>query len=72
LKRIESAWSTFLPRGQSAKFRTEALTRMSPKEQLDYDIAAIAAGVRTVDEIRAERGLAPNDTRTAALAPVNV
>ena len=68
VEHLEAVWSGFLPRGQTARFQTETLTRMSPREQLDYDIAAINAGILTVDEIRAERGLAPNGT----IAPLNV
>jgi len=64
LKRIEAVWTGFLPRGQRAVFDTGSITRMNPREQLDYDIAGVNAGIFTVDEVRAKRGLAPNDALT--------
>ena len=70
LQRIESVWSEMLPRGQYARFDTSVLTRMSPREQLDYDIAAINAGINTVDEIRISRGLEPYGTDTPAAIDV--
>jgi phage portal protein BeeE len=57
LVRLEAAFTTLLPRGLTAAFDTSSLTRMNEREQLDYDIAAVEAGIMTVDEIRDRRGL---------------
>ncbi len=70
LQRIESVWTEMLPRGQYARFDTTDLTRMSPREQLDYDIAAINSGIHTVDEVRIKRGLEPYGTDTPAALDV--
>ena len=59
LSRLEAAFGNYLPRGQTARFDTSSLTRLDETEQLAYDIDAIAAGLLTIDEVRARRGLTP-------------
>ena len=59
LKRLESAFTNYLPRGQTARFDTSSLTKLDEAEQLAYDVDQIAAGIVTVEEVRARRGLVP-------------
>ena len=64
LSRIEAAMSQYLPRGQVAMFDTSDLTRLDTDAQVQVDGDLIAAGIMTVDEIRAQRGLSPITTPT--------
>ena len=59
LKRIEAAFTQYLPRGVTAQFETSSLTQLDQSEQLAFDADAIAAGILTIDEVRARRGLLP-------------
>jgi HK97 family phage portal protein len=70
LNRLEQAFSQYLPRGVTAKFDTTSLTRLDQSEQLAYDAQAIAAGILTVDEVRASRGMEgiPDGSRTQMVA----
>ena len=52
LTRIEQAFSTQLPRGQTAKFQMDALLRGSRKERYDSYAIGITGGWLTVDEVR--------------------
>ena len=61
-KRLEAAFGNYLPRGQYAQFDTSLFTRMDESEQLAFDVDAIAAGILTLDEVRARRGLDPAPT----------
>ena len=69
LTRIEAAMSQYLPRGQVAMFDTTGLTRLDVDAQVQVDADLIAAGIMTVDEIRAQRGLNPIATPTPTEAP---
>jgi hypothetical protein len=64
LNRIEAAFSQYRPNGQIAQFDTASLTRLDQSEQLDFDVKAIAAGIYTANEVRANRGLDPLDVAT--------
>jgi phage portal protein BeeE len=69
LTRIEAAMSQYLPRGQVAMFDTSGLTRLDVDAQVQVDADLIAAGIMTVDEIRAQRGLEPIATPTPTEVP---
>lgn len=59
---IESALSDLLPRGQEARFKTEALLRTDQKTRFDAYAVGINAGFLTVDEVREREGLLPLKT----------
>jgi HK97 family phage portal protein len=59
LTRIESFWSDMMPRTRFAEFDTANLTKLNQTEQLQHDTDALAAGIVTIDEVRASRGLEP-------------
>ena len=62
LTRIEAAFSDFLPRGQVAVFDTSNLLRTDYSARVTTGTAAVAAGLITVDEWRAQEGLPPLPT----------
>ena len=64
LTRIELFWSDMMPRTRYAEFDTTNLTKLAAAEQLEYDADAIAAGILTIAEVRATRGLDPLDADT--------
>ena len=64
LTRIELFWSDMMPRTKFAQFDTTNLTKLAAAEQLEFDTAAIAAGILTVNEVRATRGLEPSNADT--------
>ena len=53
-----------MPRTRYAEFDTTNLTKLAAAEQLEYDADAIAAGILTIAEVRATRGLDPLDADT--------
>lgn len=61
LLEITDALSAILPRGQEAKFSFGDWLTPDAKTQAEVDAALIAAGIKTVNEVRAERGLPPLD-----------
>lgn len=67
LARIEAAFSQFLPRGQVAVFDTSNVLRADYAKRVDTGAAAVAAGLITAEEWRAQEGLPPlpnNDPAT--------
>jgi len=58
---IQDALSACLPRGQEVKFSFADWLRPDAKTQAEVDAALITAGIKTVNEVRAERGLPPID-----------
>lgn len=59
MRRIEDAWSDLLPGDNKARFQPENLLRTDSKTRIEVEAAEIAAGVRTLDEVRKARGLRP-------------
>lgn len=59
--RIENVLSTQLPPTQSVKFNTTDLTQLDRKTLEETQNSSVNAGVITVNEARAERGLPPVD-----------
>ena len=65
--RVEQAWSRrLLPEGYTFVAEAESLLRLDPQTQAQLDLtrtqndaAALAAGIVTLDEVRASRGLGP-------------
>jgi len=57
VNRLEAALSSALPRGQSASFATAEFLQPDIKTRYEAAQIAIAAGFKTVDEVRAEEGL---------------
>jgi len=55
--RLEAALSSALPRGQSASFATAEFLQPDIKTRYEAAQIAIAAGFKTIDEVRAEEGL---------------
>jgi HK97 family phage portal protein len=66
LLEIEAALSDCLPRGQEVKFSFADWLRPDAKTQAEVDASLIGAGILTVDEVRAQRGLPPLTTGAAA------
>ena len=54
ITRIESAFTDLIPRGQYAKFNTDALLRSDTLTRYQAHQIALSAGFLTVDEIRAD------------------
>ena len=69
LGRIEAAFTQYLPRGTVARFDTSDLTRLDTEQQVKVDADMLAAGILTVDEIRAQRGLDTLATPTTTEVP---
>lgn len=71
LKRIEAAWSELLPRGQSARFNTNRLTRLDESTRLDKAIAGFQSGLFTLDEARrfVDLEAAPDELRDRPRLP---
>ena len=67
LTRIELFWSDLLPRTRRAEFDTTNLTKLAADAQLSFDADAITAGILTIDEVRASRGLEPQNVDTRVL-----
>ena len=73
--RIEQAWSRrLLPEGYCFEAEAESLLKLDPQTQAQLelaktqnDAAGIAAGIFTIDEVRATRGLAPIGNSTPQL-----
>jgi HK97 family phage portal protein len=59
LARIEASFSDLLPRGQQAVFDTSALLRMDFAARIATYAQSIAAGVHSIEEVRAMEGLPP-------------
>lgn len=59
LVEIEAAFADLLPRGQVARFKTDALLRTDQSTRFASYSAAISGGWMTVDEVRAKEGLLP-------------
>jgi len=57
LREIEEAFTTLLPRGQTARFTIEALLRSDTKTRYEGHNLALTGGWKTVDEIRAIENL---------------
>ena len=66
LGRLESAFTELLPRGQVARFDTTSLTRLDEGERIDLYERALAAGIYTLDEVRAREGLEPSPMQETA------
>lgn len=60
LRRIEEAFSMFLPRGQSASFDLTDFVKADDGTRFTAWKTAIEAGILTVDEVRESEGLAAN------------
>jgi len=56
---LEGQFSRFLPRGTVARFNRDSLLSEDEATRADTNVKLIAAGVRTVDEVRASEGLPP-------------
>ena len=70
LARIEAAFSDFTPRGQVAVFDTSNILRADYARRVDTGAAAVAAGLLTVNEWRAQEGLPGTpDPTPATLSP---
>jgi hypothetical protein len=69
---VEAALSTndVVPRGQRVEFAVDAYIRDDPKTRMETWAAATAAGVLTVEEIRAAEPLATGPTPPAPAPPV--
>jgi hypothetical protein len=63
LTRIEMAFTDLLPRGQYAKFNTDALLRSDTLTRYQAHKIAIESGFLTVDEVRADFENRPTDRR---------
>lgn len=59
IREIEEAFSDLLPRGTSARFKTEGLMRANTQTRYNYYGTAIDKGILTIDEVREMEGLAP-------------
>ncbi len=57
LRKFETAISGMLPRGTVARIVTADLTKPDDKTQAEIDVALVEAGIKTKQEVRAERGL---------------
>ena len=66
---ITDALSVCIPRGQEAKFNFSDWLQPDAKTQAEVDAALITAGIKTINEVRAERGLPPLDTPTPPTPP---
>ncbi|GAA0332928.1 phage portal protein [Streptomyces turgidiscabies] len=64
IKVIEEALTDLIPRGQSVRFKVEALLRADQKTRYETHAIAIDKGIKTVNEVRAEEGLPPIDEPT--------
>jgi len=56
---LEGQFSRFLPRGTEARFNRDSLLRDDEGTRAAINAQYLAAGVRTVDEVRASEGLPP-------------
>jgi HK97 family phage portal protein len=72
LARIEAAFSDFTPRGQVAVFDTSNLLRTDYASRVATGTQAVAAGLITVEEWRAQEGLPPLPNPTPASLSPNV
>lgn len=59
LREIEEAFSTLLPRGQTARFNLDAVLRPATKERYEAHKIGLDAGFLTDDEVREIEGLPP-------------
>jgi HK97 family phage portal protein len=68
LVRLENAISSLLPRGSFVKFNTGGLLRATTKERYESYAIALAAGFRTIPEIRELEDLPPLEPMQLQLA----
>lgn len=59
LRRIEEAFTSITPRGQTVRFNVETLLRSDTKSRYDAHSVAISAGFLTVNEVRKIENLPP-------------
>lgn len=59
LRRIEEAFTSITPRGQTVRFNVEALLRSDTKSRYDAHSIALTAGFLTVNEVRKIENLPP-------------
>ena len=59
LRRIEEAFTSITPRGQTVRFNVEALLRSDTKSRYDAHSTALTAGFLTVNEVRKIENLPP-------------
>lgn len=59
IREIEEAFTSLLPRGQKARFKTDGLLRANTSTRFEYYKTAIDAGILTIDEVRDMEGLLP-------------
>jgi HK97 family phage portal protein len=71
LGRFEDAWSSMLPRPQSARFNADALLRTDTAGRYAVYSAARSAGILTTNEIRALENYGPVDGGDDIAAPLN-
>lgn len=71
LGRFEDAWSTMLPKPQSARFNADALLRTDTAGRYAVYTAARSTGILTVNEIRALENYAPVDGGDDIAMPLN-
>jgi HK97 family phage portal protein len=71
LGRFEDAWSTMLPRPQSARFNADALLRTDTAGRYAVYMAARSAGILTTNEIRALENYGPVDGGDEITSPLN-
>ena len=70
LRRIEEAFTSITPRGQTVRFNVEALLRSDTKSRYDAHNIALSAGFLTVNEVRKIENLPPI-AGGDAVAPAN-
>ena len=70
LRRIEEAFTSITPRGQTVRFNVEALLRSDTKSRYDAHNVALSAGFLTVNEVRKIENLPPI-AGGDAVAPAN-
>ena len=68
-QRFEEAFSDLLPGQLECRFQREKLIGLDEQGQASVDAQLISAGIKTVDEVRAERGLPPRPKPEIAPAP---
>ncbi len=70
LRKIEAALSNVLPRGNAARFNTDALLRPDAKTRAEIDKVYIDAGVYDADHVRVRDGIAGPAPAKPAPAPI--
>jgi HK97 family phage portal protein len=69
---LEAQFSRLLPRGQEARFNRDSILRDPQSVRVDNWTKLLAAGVVSVDEVRASEGLPPAPTPEPALPVAGV